>query len=182
MVEQSKLKILKGLAKPNRYFYSLLRDKIALKPVKTESRWKREIPDLVDWDWEDIYCMSKKVTKDTKLQVFQFQLIHNYLVTNSKLVYYKIKESNLCTFCNNEKETVVHLLWECEKTQHIYKEYCEWLGQTCGLQISLRKSNVLLGIFPVVDNILENLILLYMKRYMYINRCKNNNIIECRRV
>ena len=91
-------------------------------------------------------------------------------------MYYNIKSSNLCTFCNDYKENVNHLFFECERTQLLYKEMNRWLQITCGIGIPFTKCNILLGIFPVQCNNLQNVIVLYFKRYVYITRCKNKSL------
>ena len=124
----------------------------------------------------DIFTITKQLTKDTKLQIFQYQILHNILVTNSKLVYYKIKTSNLCTFCNESKETIIHLFFECKKTKLLFIDLMKWLGDVCGMKIPFLKSNLLVGLFPVQDNLLQNLFILYFKRYVYLTRCNNKNL------
>ena len=175
-VEHSMLKIIKGLAKPCRFVYMSYINKIAVQPTKMQERWEREVPEVKNIEWSDIYLLTKQTTKNVKLQVFQYQILQNYLVTNSKLVYYKLKESNLCTFCSASKENVNHLFWECSKVSTLYDQCTEWLSSTGFPRISLTKVNVLLGIFPVKENIIQNQIILYMKRYVYITRCKNKDM------
>jgi hypothetical protein len=45
--------------------------------------------------------------KDTKLQDFQYKLIHRILITNSFLYKCGLKETELCTFCTETKESRV---------------------------------------------------------------------------
>ena len=170
------VKVIQGLAKPNRLFYSRSIDKIAINPQKIYQRWEKEIPEINQLDWADIFTITKQLTKDTKLQMFQYQILHNILVTNSKLVYYKIKTSNLCTFCNESKETIIHLFFECKKTKLLFIDLMKWLGDVCGMKIPFLKSNLLVGLFPVQDNLLQNLFILYFKRYVYLTRCNNKNL------
>jgi hypothetical protein len=53
--------------------------------------------------FSDIKSFTKKtpfsVTKNTKLQDFQYKLIHRILITNSFLHKCGLKEIELCTFC-----------------------------------------------------------------------------------
>ena len=51
--------------------------------------------------------------KDTKLQDFQYKLIHRILITNSFLYKCGLKETELCTFCTETKESLVHIFGEC---------------------------------------------------------------------
>jgi hypothetical protein len=49
------------------------------------------------------------ITKDTKLQNFQFKLLHIILPVNSFLYKCGLKETELCTFCMETKENLLHL-------------------------------------------------------------------------
>jgi hypothetical protein len=40
---------------------------------------------IEDYNWSFIYCIPFSVTKDTKLQDFQYKLIYRILITNSFL-------------------------------------------------------------------------------------------------
>ena len=61
-------------------------------------------------DWSFIYCIPFSVTKDTKLQDFQYKLIHRILIKNSFLYKCGLKETELCTFCTETKESLVHIV------------------------------------------------------------------------
>ena len=51
----------------------------------------------------------------------------------------KLVESPLCTFCQSEEETLIHLFWECETTQTF------WLGVQGWLQTNfIHCSNVVI--------------------------------------
>ncbi len=43
--------------------------------------------------------------------------MHRTLVTRERLYKLKMSESDLCTFCDEEIETIEHLFLECEVTK-----------------------------------------------------------------
>ena len=51
--------------------------------------------------------------KDSKLQWFQFKIVHRIIGTNHLLSKMGLKENDYCSFCNQSPETIVHLFWEC---------------------------------------------------------------------
>jgi len=53
------------------------------------------------------------ITKDTKLQNVQFKLLHRILPVNSFLYKCGLQETELCTFCTETKENMLHLFWNC---------------------------------------------------------------------
>ena len=52
----------------------------------------------------------------------------------------------------------------------------KWLRKVCGMEIPFTKCNILIGQFPIRDNVLPNLIILYFKRYIYLTRCNNKTL------
>ena len=99
-----------------------------------------------------------------KCRIFQYHLLNNSLVNNYWLCKWKIKDS-LCSFCNDEPETSLHLFWTCDKTQLLYKEFEEWLNNVMNEHLILTMESVLLG--DVDFGMTENICILELKRYIY---------------
>ena len=59
-----------------------------------------------------IYSIPFKVTKDTRLAIFQFKIIHHILPTNATLFRDFIILSEQCHLCT-EKQTLIHLFGTC---------------------------------------------------------------------
>ena len=58
-----------------------------------------------------------KIPNNKKLQWLQYRINQRILTTNTFLKKIKISNNNLRTFCFREKETIEHVLYECEKVQ-----------------------------------------------------------------
>ena len=67
-------------------------------------------PDL-SIDWKRLYSLALETTLDTKLREFQYKLLNLIVFTNKKLYHFKMVESPLCVFCNEEEESLEHLLY-----------------------------------------------------------------------
>ena len=83
---------------------------VKMLPLNIQSKWEKEVHMGVvieGYNWSFIYCIPFSVTKDTKLQYFQYKLIHRILITNSFLYKCVLKETELCTFCTETKESLV---------------------------------------------------------------------------
>ena len=61
------------------------------------------------------------------LITFQFKLLHRGLATNSLLKKIGVKESDLCTFCKTETESLIHLFWSCGVTFIFWQEFKQWI-------------------------------------------------------
>ena len=80
-------------------------------------------------NWENTYCLSSLCTKESKLRAFQFKLLYRKIATNAFLYKIGIKQTDSCSFCEEQKETLVHLFWTCKYTQNFWKDMFEWISQ-----------------------------------------------------
>ena len=60
-------------------------------------------------DWKTIYMLPRIVTKDSRLQVFQYKLLNNVLYLNKMLVKFGKIDSPLSPFYKMIEETPLHL-------------------------------------------------------------------------
>ena len=108
-----------------------------------------------------------KVTNITKYRSFQLHA----LVTNIQLKHWGILDTDLCTFCKEERESVVHLFVKCKITRDIWLQIEPWLE-------NLSKEKINFGVDTVISNRLidnpgnvVNFICLIFKQYLYQKRC-----------
>ena len=71
------------------------------------------------------YCVTVK----TIYRAFQFKFLHRKIATNVFLYKIGIKQTVSCSFCEEQKETLVHLFWTCKYTQNFWKSMFEWISQ-----------------------------------------------------
>ena len=72
---------------------------ISLNNSKTRSQLHFE--DLFqnkDIDWRHVYLLPRRVTMDTKLRIFQYEILNNVLYLNEKLFRFKKISCPLCSF------------------------------------------------------------------------------------
>ena len=149
-------------------------DKTELKPPG-QTKWDLSYDGL---NWYEIYKKCHKTTADCKLKWFQLRIIYRVLPTNRYLFLKKIVDNANCTFCNNEEETIVHLLWSCDIIAPFWEELLQMLLNTCNHIYNMQLSEELI-LFGVKENIVTDqafdLIMMLAKYYIY--SCKwNNNI------
>ena len=73
-------------------------------------------------DWKSIYLLPRRVTLDTNLRMFQYKLLNNVLYLNNMLFRFKKVDSPLCSYCNEEEETPLHLFHSCLKTKQLWNK------------------------------------------------------------
>ena len=118
----------------------------------------------------DIKC----VTNITKLWSFQYRLLQRSLVTNVDLYIWEIKSSDLCSFCHNERETVIHLFITCNKVAEIWLAIKELMKTFSEMPIHFGADTVLWNrLIYAPKGHVKNLICLVVKHYIYKQRCAN---------
>ena len=98
---------------------------------------------------------------------------HFVLTTNTFLVKIKLKTNPLCTFCGKHQETMIHLLWECDKVVSLLDNFDKWLIENVHSSINYNKKSFIFGIINSKHSNVQNLILMQIKHYIYSCRCLN---------
>ena len=80
--------------------------------------WKHNVRDEC---WPTIYTLASKLTIDSKMRIFQQKTLNNTLYFNKALHKMKIANSLLCTFRNQEDETIEHVFLSCEYSKRLWK-------------------------------------------------------------
>ena len=124
--------------------YSELVSKITSIPA-AQKRFSALYPDY-NFEWNRIYEIPFKVTTDSKTRQFQCRILNRILYTNKLLYKMKITNTLKCTFCNEEDETVEHLLFSFKYTELFWKEIIKWLKRFQILLNPFVESSILFGI------------------------------------
>ena len=95
-----------------------------------------------------IYSLQFNVTKDTRLAIFQFKVIHHILPTNLTLFRDSIKEHDKCHLCG-ERQTLIHVFVTCSKTRLFWSLFTNWWNSKSGDTITIDKNEMIHG---VTDN------------------------------
>ena len=97
-----------------------LADKIVIRknstcPQKSQEKRVKDCGlELVeDLSWRTIYLLPRLCTISTKIRTFQFKFLHRRIATNTCLSKVGISDTALCDLCKTDKETLIHLFWEC---------------------------------------------------------------------
>ena len=88
-------------------------EKVFIPPRIIYIKWNDDLNNAIDEDyWEICFIQIHKCTISAKLRAFQYRFIHRIIYTNSKLFKCGIKESAICSLCNEEEETFIHYFYE----------------------------------------------------------------------
>ena len=143
-------------------------------PWKVKQKWEEKLSIQFDEnELEYYFVIPHHVTMNTKLITFQFQILHQILPTNSKLFLFKLLDTELCSFCHETKETIVHLFYVCQHVRNIWIILKQKLRELCGVDVCFNEQIVIFGYNDKSENYRAiNLLILLAKRFIYINRCQ----------
>ena len=137
-------------------------------------------------DFSKIYLLPFKATKETKLIMFQYKIIHHILFTNSLLYKLKKVSSPHCPFCPAIHQTVTHLFVECEQASIFWSEFQNWILQLCNLQLVLSPQDVIYGIIRQLNRpcLALNHLIILGKYFLYVNalNTEKSTLIDFKRL
>jgi hypothetical protein len=92
----------------------------------------------------EIHSLSFRITKETKLSIFQFKVIHNILPHRVLLHKMKITDSALCLHCGGQ-ETLQHLLVICPSLRTFWSNVFTWWNYNSTCNVSFDEFKILYG-------------------------------------
>ena len=121
-----------------------------------------------DFDWNKIYILPRLATVDSILRSFQYKVLHNVLYLNQKLFLFRIAPSPLCSFCNTEEETVVHIFYSCVFAKNLWNDLKKSLESVLHLP-DLTPQSSIFGFFDIDPSVylITNHLLLIFKFHVY---------------
>ena len=182
------------LPKFSRCFFSILNDskgqrlvyKVFLEHIcknhsayKYKLKWSIVLPEEYsehnDWMWKKVNVLPFRITKDTRLRLLQYKLIHRILPTNIFLAKIKLVDSPMCSFCESEDETYSHLFYSCPYVSKLIQDISKWISDNTIYNFNFCEATFLLGL-PGGHNNVINLLMLLCKQYVYFCRLKKKNV------
>ena len=139
-----------------------------MKPT-SEQKIEQELGET-DLIWSKIYMLGRRITLDSYSRQFHFKITHNVLFLNKALNRMNIVESSLCSYCNIEDETTVHLFSNCRVIKGLWGEVQTYFRSKIILS-DLTPQSAILGWYNERNlGTLKNQILLIFKMMVYKDR------------
>ena len=121
----------------------------------------------------DIYHL----TNVPKYRSFQYRLLQRGLVTNVQLYKWELSITENCSFCNREKETMIHLFWNCPNVQKLWQELLQYFTTSYGQQkLNLNAEAIIFNRLSCRKSNLANFLCLITKQFIYRQRCLKENL------
>jgi hypothetical protein len=153
-----------------------------VKQATAIEQWISLFPFLHDNDLDDIFIIPKTVT-ETRLQSFQYKLLHRIFPCNYKLFKWSIVESPKCNNCDLV-DTQEHYFFYCNESRSFWNSVETWLRELYNVHIPLKITDVMFGIphRKTQDNMLYilNFVTVYGKWYIYTRKKECKRLIFAR--
>ena len=164
--------MLESSKKVSNVFYKYLISSQGDILIKYLHRWQED-KNIIPPNFEEYQKLFKKIysiTNITKLRDFQYKLLLCKIFTNQILFTWKVTETDLCTFCNKESESEVHLFVTCKEVKILWEYLTDWLSKQ-KIIITLSTEQIIFNNIELSKNVVNYLILL-TKFFIYRNRCQ----------
>jgi len=147
-------------------------------------KWSFTYPNFTKADtsvWPRIFNLPFKTVRNTKIQTFQYRLIHRIIPCNKWLNNIKIKDSPACDFCD-KIDDLPHFFLQCPEVKLFWKYWFNWWERISEIYIRNNPNmpELILFGFPGTIDIIHvlNFCILYTKYYIYIQRLYNKNKLD----
>ena len=82
-------------------------------------------------EWKNIFLIPRALPVDNKTKDLQYKIIMRFIPTNYSLHKMEKVNSQVCSFCNMDPETIEHLFFNCIYVKNIWLYvFQEWLSLT----------------------------------------------------
>ena len=141
MVGDNNFDVTKGKSKD--YYNILIREKAKWPNIiqKLQSNFHFNSDNL-----KQIFKLSHSIVVESYVKAFQYKVINSILYTNTKLYKIGLRTNDLCTFCDNQPESLTHLFYHCSRSKQFWSEFELYWCLILNQRIRLCLENVLFGI------------------------------------
>ena len=129
--------------KKSKDYYSLLVMKKS-QPPNIVHKWERDFNTSYDLLRES-FILPHSVALESYVKAFQYKILNNILYTNTKLCKIGFRADDLCTFCEAERETLYHLLYQCTYARQFWNDFELYWFRLSNQVVHLTLENVLFG-------------------------------------
>lgn len=118
------------------------------------------------FNWTDIFSLAFKIVRCTKVQTFQYQILHRYFPCNYWLSKWESNTAEICSRCK-ETDTLDHFFYKCETVLSFWKSFTTWWLNCMNESVHLLNVHILFGYYETSTNFKAvNFCILHAKRFI----------------
>ena len=145
--------------------------------IKSISKWQ---VDKFRSEWELEAAFHNAAPYNWWYKAFEFSLYnlcHRIIYTNSRLFKCQLIKTELCTVCNEQKETLIRLFYDCRHVRTFLLQLRETIAEKCNINFVLASDTWILNKFigtPIEIDCLSGCATL-AKYYIYCCKIKSSS-------
>ena len=128
--------------KPKEIKNNLQKGKEPVKPIAC-ALWNRKFGITIN---NSTWSRAIDATRETRLRVLHWKIMHNIYPTNILLHKMKITENNKCSYCPNTIDFIEHFFCECPKVKQFWKNVERKINVDINCNLKLTNESILFGI------------------------------------
>lgn len=165
-------------------FYLILSKKKTRK-VAAKIKWAQILDTFeeaqLEGSWSYWFSLPYKVSREVRLQSFQYKVLHRTLPCGVFLEKLKIRASDKCMFCDG-RDDIIHFLYQCPNTCNFWQSVSHWLlnnSELVHLPRQLEVTDFLFGIRGEDHSEKRvNFILLLGRFYVYRQKLFHQGVLD----
>ena len=137
------------------------------KVIQKSQKYSNKCLNVDTYIWGKYYILPFKCLRNTTIIWFQYRLLHRILATNTFLHMIHYTDSNKCTFCTNEPETLQHLFYDCSVVRKLWKSVENFIFEKNRSYRHTKKDEIIFGILEGERKYVLNWLIFNIKYYIY---------------
>ena len=118
--------------------------------VSTYPRWNFDLEEIINVEsWQKIYITCFRPFRDNYLIWLQYRVLTRTLGVRDLLYKMRLSPTNICAFCNNNIETILHLFCLCEIVSDFWKDVFIWINRKLGTRIIIDNKLIIFGYLKI---------------------------------
>ena len=139
-----------------RDFYKSLISRIKKLPTAIQ-KWK-EVYDIKEDEWGNIFRLPYRICSETDLQAFQYKIINRFFPCNYTLSIWYSDITNICQYCHQQSDTLVHYFVYCTDVAIFWKQFGKMWKRIFEFWFPLSELDILFGLQnETCDEIIDTL-------------------------
>ena len=111
-----------------------------------EGFWKRKLNFEVT---PQVWLSASLATKETRLRLLHWKIIHNIFPTNILLCKMKVKENNKCSYCTDIVDVIEHFYYECPLVLNFWQRVQTYIQSKVNIKVNIDALVALFGLFDL---------------------------------
>ena len=145
-------------------------------PVRQGARitWEKDLEmTILEDEWWNLYPFFLQNVKPAKLRYFQYRILTRSLTLNVMRNKWDSTISKMCTFCQQEIETITHIMYNCRHTENLWGKLSKVVQYFLKVDLQFDIKLIVLNNYKGPSKELINMFIVMLKQYIYAKKCFN---------